>query len=229
MALLEKMLRRGGKRMNSRRKSRGQSFVEFAVLLPVLLIMISGLIEFGFALNVYLDLIDTAREVARFLADDDPVHDVNGNVWVIPMAPNGDPEPKGFYDRGWNVAFLVLTQAGQVTLDPTRDDFIVSIFAVDNGSIVNRFPPPYVDGFGCAQGGENGWRFHCRKTSGLTSADVQSRIALTASIPPDTGVVAVEVYHDYDMVMALPWITMFVPNPITLHAYSLMPNRAATP
>jgi hypothetical protein len=192
--------------------------------------MISGLIEFGFALNVYLDLIDTAREVARFLADDDPVHDVNGNVWVIPQAPNGDPEPKGFYDRGWSLAWLVLTQAGQVVLDPTSDDFIISIFAVDNGAIVNRFPPPYIDSVtGCSQGGENGWRFHCRKVSGLTQADIQTRINATPSIPPDTGVVAVEVYHDFHMVMALPWITLFVPDPITLHAYSIMPNRAATP
>ena len=37
---------------------RGQSLVEFTILLPVLLIMISGLIEFGFMLNYYLDLIE---------------------------------------------------------------------------------------------------------------------------------------------------------------------------
>ena len=46
-------------------KSRGQSLVEFTVLLPVLLIMISGLIEFGIMLNYYLDVIDAAREAAR--------------------------------------------------------------------------------------------------------------------------------------------------------------------
>ncbi len=56
------------------KKSLGQSFVEFAILLPLLLMMLSGLIEFGFMLNTYLDLINSAREVARYLANDDPLH-----------------------------------------------------------------------------------------------------------------------------------------------------------
>ena len=35
----------------TRKKSRGQSIVEFMVLLPLLVMMLSGLIEFGFMLN----------------------------------------------------------------------------------------------------------------------------------------------------------------------------------
>ena len=45
------------------------------MLLPVLLIMISGLIEFGIMLNYYLDLIDAAREAARWASDADPIRD----------------------------------------------------------------------------------------------------------------------------------------------------------
>jgi len=40
------------------RSARGQSLVEITILLPALPIMISGLIEFGFMLNYYLDLIE---------------------------------------------------------------------------------------------------------------------------------------------------------------------------
>jgi hypothetical protein len=36
----------------------GQSLVEFTVMLPVLLIMLSGLVEYGILLNYYLDIID---------------------------------------------------------------------------------------------------------------------------------------------------------------------------
>ena len=50
-----------------------------------------------------------------------------------------------------------------------------------------------------------------------------------ADIPPDTGIVAVEIYYDYHMTLGLPWITAFLPDPITLHAYSFMPNSAAEP
>jgi hypothetical protein len=80
-------------------KSFGQSIVEFTLMLPVLLIMISGLIEMGFMLNFYLDLIDTAREVARLAADDDPIHDEAG---FFNDDPRNDPEPKGFYLRAYD-------------------------------------------------------------------------------------------------------------------------------
>src|SRR3990172_7392481 len=51
----------------------GQSLVEFTVMLPVLLIMLSGLVEYGILLNYYLDVIDAARDAARFAADGDPL------------------------------------------------------------------------------------------------------------------------------------------------------------
>jgi len=88
----------------------GQSLVEFAILLPLLLMMLSGLIEFGFALNVYLDLVDVSREVARFSADDDPIHDDASGVF--------EDFNEQFYLRAANMAAYTLGQAGQVTLDP---------------------------------------------------------------------------------------------------------------
>lgn len=54
------------------KKSRGQSLVEVALFLPLLLMMLGGLIEFGFALNQYLNALDAAREAARYSSDGDP-------------------------------------------------------------------------------------------------------------------------------------------------------------
>ncbi len=48
---------------------RGQSLVEITLLLPVLLIVVSGLLEFGFILNEYLTVMDAARNAARFSSD----------------------------------------------------------------------------------------------------------------------------------------------------------------
>lgn len=203
----------------------GQSLVEFILLLPVLLVMLSGLVEFGFLLNHYLDLIDTAREVARFSADDDPTHNLNGD---FEPSPTVSPEPEGFYIRALNATTDFLDRAGQLSLVNARgDDLVISVFAIDSGTIVGRYPPPYVDDTGCNQGGNLGWRYYCNQVSKFDEdADILSRVDAGA---PSTGLVLVEIYYHYDMVLALPWITAFVGNPIQLHAYSIMPNSSATP
>src|SRR4030067_617389 len=42
-------------------------------MLPVLLIMLSGLVDYAILLNYYLDIIAAARDAARFAADGDPL------------------------------------------------------------------------------------------------------------------------------------------------------------
>lgn len=218
------------KTIRSKRPASGQSLVEFVLLLPVLLIMISGLIEFGFMLNFYLDLIDTAREVARLAADDDPVHNDVGNFEASPLIT---AEPHDFYyERMPNATNDLLNRAGQISLDQANgDDLVVSVFATSAGTVTGRYPPAYTEpgGYpypGCAQGGENGWRWHCNQASKFSTTDIEGRLDSTA---PDTGLVLVEIYYHYEMALALPWITAFVPNPVQLHAYSIMPNSSATP
>lgn len=47
------------------RSRRGQAAVEFALVLPFLLIMLIGIIEFGRAWNLHQVITDAAREAAR--------------------------------------------------------------------------------------------------------------------------------------------------------------------
>lgn len=199
------------------RAGRGQSLVEFTILLPVLLIMISGLIEFGFMLNYYLDLIDAAREAARWGAGDDPVHADLTGVWLEPNT--------NFYGRVCAVAddSIDVGSGGQISLDPLVDDVTISAFTVSGGTITARFP---------STAGSNGWSCMCpgcfsgNHVSDFTTAEVQALLDPTA---PNTGIVLVEIWYDYDMILGLPWITAFVPNPITLYAYSMMPNPNVEP
>lgn len=208
------------------KKSFGQSFVEFAILLPILLMMLSGLIEFGFLLNSYLDLIDTAREVARALANDDPLHDYNGNFQTSPL----NPDVAQFYTRARNQTYQTLSNAGQIQLDPASDDLVISIFVVSGGSVTTRYPLPYTDpSSGCSEGGEWGWEWYCNYHSKLTTTDIDSKLSSLPNVPPDTGLVLVELFYNYHMVLGLPWIKAFVPDPVTLHAYSIMPNINAAP
>jgi hypothetical protein len=206
----------------------GQSLVEFTLMLPVLLIMLSGLVEAGIALNVYLDLIDSAREVARNIADFDPFNDetLSRNV--------------SFYDQAKNVADYTLSQSGQIQLDPASDNLVVSVFRVTGSSVTpsERYPVLFNEG-GCTKGGEIGWIAFCNsheskigttecgsKPDCIVMADLLGNLV---DVPPDTGIVVVEIYYDYDMTLGLPWVTAFLPDPITLHAYSFMPNSAAEP
>jgi len=47
------------------RSERGQSLVELALTLPVLLLLLVGLVEVGNALNAYLTVVDAGRDGAR--------------------------------------------------------------------------------------------------------------------------------------------------------------------
>jgi len=217
--------------------ARGQSLVEFTILLPVLLIMMSGLIEFGFMLNYYLDLIDAAREAARWAAGDDPVH------CDPSVAPPGDasctmaapPNPwtwenDNFYGRVCGIAnqSIDVGSGGQIDLDPTVDDIVVSAFSVSGGAVSQRFPPANPP---AVQGADTG--YSCMRVLGGAGHDSQFTTAQVQALlnpgAPNTGVVMVEMWYDYHMILGLPWITAFVPNPIRLYAYSVMPNANVEP
>jgi Flp pilus assembly protein TadG len=57
-------------RMNDVRRERGQATVEFALIIPILVLVIVGLIEFGRAFNYWISLSHLANEGARYAAVD---------------------------------------------------------------------------------------------------------------------------------------------------------------
>jgi len=52
-------------RGTKRRGERGQSLVELALTLPVLLLLLVGVVEVGNGLNTYMTVVDAARDGAR--------------------------------------------------------------------------------------------------------------------------------------------------------------------
>ena len=205
-----------------RRKSLGQSLVEFTIMLPVLLMMLSGLVEFGILLNYYLDVIDAAREAARFAADGDPIRDDAGQ----PLDPNPD-----YYDniRDLTKQSLEFASDGRIdwigtVLDPAecgveiQGDIVISAFSTLGDTVDKRFPTGT---------GDDGLSLCSSHVSNISTAQVNA--ILSGSVMPNSGLVLVEIYYDYHMVLGLPWIRAFVPDPITLHAYSIMPNVNVEP
>jgi hypothetical protein len=212
-------LRIGRPKNPRRKKSRGQSLVEFTIMLPILLMMHSGLIEFGFLLNAYLDVIDAARDAARFAANDDPTV---GN-------PAATPPPFNFYHRAWQGARGSLYTSSDArinwnTTNPTdcggvNGDIVVSAFEILGTDVEHRWPLGYPTGASNCPG--NGY------VSKITEAQVEA--TLSGAAIPNSGFVVVEVYYEYEMLLGLPWITEFVPDPIVLYAYTIMPNTYVEP
>ena len=48
-----------------RKKEKGQALVEFAIILPVLLLILFGILQFGVTFNQYISVTAAAREGAR--------------------------------------------------------------------------------------------------------------------------------------------------------------------
>lgn len=204
------------------RKSRGQSLLEFTIMLPLLLMMLSGVIEFGFLLNYYLDLIDAARETARFAANDDPIRDDFTGAYVDPNL--------AFYDRAQDLAkqSLLASSDGRIDWPPfnpepldcssINGDVVVSAFSVLGSTVDKRYPVAL---------GDSGVSMCGKYFSKLTTAEVNAILA--GSSIPNSGLVLVELYYEFDMILGLPWLTAFVPNPINLYAYSIMPNVNVEP
>src|SRR4030043_1763810 len=75
----------------------GQSLVELSLILPIFLLLFSGLVEIGDALNSYLTVIDASRDAARLgsrgLATDTEIRDlVDRDMGGLrdPFAPASD-------------------------------------------------------------------------------------------------------------------------------------------
>ncbi|BCW46381.1 TadE/TadG family type IV pilus assembly protein [Arthrobacter sp. StoSoilB5] len=77
--------------MKSKKKERGAVAVEMAILLPLLLLILIGIMEFGRVLNVQVSLTQAAREGARYAA----VHYQDGGLNVSGTALAAAPSLSG--------------------------------------------------------------------------------------------------------------------------------------
>ncbi|MFZ5810403.1 MAG: TadE/TadG family type IV pilus assembly protein [Chloroflexota bacterium] len=201
---------------------RGQGLVETALLLPILLIVLSGLLEFGFLLNEYMVVQDATRNAARFGAD----LDYNSR--------DSNPACSATRDFYRQIGCLVNQELAQakpiVVLDIGTgiDDVVVSVFSVEGGAsaqVSDRFPE---------EDGEAGWSMALddavyqtrNQSSHFSTAEISNRLSHAA---PSTGYLLVEVFYSYDQKLKLPWITAFLADPVTFHLYAIMPLSSAEP
>lgn len=203
--------------------SKGQGLIETTLLLPVLLIVLSGLIEFGFLLNDYMGLQDAARNAARYGVD---------SLYYLRDHDQECNTTRDFYRQ---IACLVNMELAQerpqieLNVGNCEDDVVISAFTISASKVSRRHP---------IEAGEAGWSMSA-DTPGLPAA-CQPRNEISAvpvswvngrliGASPNTGLLLVEIYYLYHHKLGLPWITAVVPNPVLLHVNAIMPNSSAEP
>jgi hypothetical protein len=230
---------------------RGQSLVEIALMAPLLMLLVTGIVEMGFIFSNFLAASDAARNSARFSSNSDYT-----NRDSIPTCLGAGATTDFYRQTACLTVEELKEESPTITLcldDTTytdnhcprswdlKDDIIVSVFSVDReGRLpaayeVKRFPNESPDDVG-----EMGWSYGVDLAGGDQSdprsgmhishhstADV--RALMEDAVALNTGFVLVEVNYNCYQLLALPWFTVFVPDPVTMNLYSIWPQTSAEP
>ncbi len=132
---------------------RGQGLLEFALFLPILLLLIAGVVEVSLYANDYMTVLDASREAARFGANLDPeftthhpfdmregvpkfpdvrlpeMGGVMTSTGLLEVCRNG--KTTNFYYAVACLAYQNLPEVGFSSLDPLEgDDIVISVVGV---------------------------------------------------------------------------------------------------
>lgn len=202
-------------------KSKAQSLVEFAITLPILILLLTGMIEFGFMLNTYLSVQDAARTMARRYSTINPF-DTSGAInpvffqdasqyAVELLAPSGDPASR------------------QIAMDPTRDNILISLIGVD---VDESTDPDSIHLIKRHTGGEYYKHFgDTNPPSAYPNERIEELMTANGAEPSDSGLLIVEVYYGYEGTLNLPWTRPFFSpdNPSMLYISVVMPTIYTKP
>lgn len=211
-------------------KTKAQSMVEFAISLPILIILFSGMVEFGFMLNTYLSLQDATRAAARYYANSAPFKIENEGTPSEVIVDDED-----FYPNVANFVINTLAPtdyvtARQIPVDPSRDNILVSVISVD---VDETLTPPAISTITRhPDGAEFYYHYNTTSPSSLYTDDVIEDFMTTdSSTPVDAGLLIIEIYYSYEGVLGLPWTLPFFSesDPTMLYASTIMPLVAAKP
>lgn len=240
-----------------KKSTKAQSFVELALVLPIILLILLGMIEIAFFIARYLDVMDLTREAARFASIKDP--EIGKAPWVANTYDCQNATPFNFY---YHTACVFSPPANSpmcpsasrfcnglnplVYLDPAVDDVVIEIFTIEGSkNVTHVYPVPpdsltshywaFSDHDEVDTVHNNNWQKGCDPNVSTiintelhyTTAVVQSD--LVTGSPLNKGFVAVEFFYCYHQVLDLPIQNWFVPNPMRIHAYTLMPLPSVQP
>ena len=236
---------RGSKRFHHSDRRPAQAFIELALVLPILIIILLGLVEVAMFIGRYLDVLDLTREAARFASVRDPFDIIHPR--------DTDCSTPNLFDFYYDTSCIFSPPVGSanctdpafcnglnpyMVIDSEWDDVVISIYTISSNSVSDVWPQP--DGYWALSDHDpdtahNGnWRYSCQDHTTPISTQPyynQDRVqaSLSSSAPPTKGFVAIEFYYCYNQALNVPLLSAFVPNPLRIHAYTIMPLPAGQP
>jgi len=233
------------RKFNLRDRQNGQSLVELAIILPLLLLMLIGMVEVAFTMFIYLTELDLTREAARFASIRDfsalaPFGDLNPTGPVSPACANDedgnpitDPARCACLDEDLHFFLDAACFFTDQKLNPflpfnqSTDDVVITVYTIAGGHISEHHPAA-----GYWSLNNDNWTRDCegntvRSAPFFSDADVEANFVSTA--PADKGLVLVEAYYCWNPVAYLPFISDYIPSTVQLHAYTFMPSPEAIP
>jgi Flp pilus assembly protein TadG len=115
-----------------RTRERGAALVEFAILMPLLLLLILGIIEFGWLFGQFNDVRHAAREGARYAAVDAPSD--------IAIRQRVCDTLEGF-SAGTDSVDITLTEGGGAKGDMASIAVTAHIGSLTNVPLITAFTP----------------------------------------------------------------------------------------
>jgi len=184
------------------RTGRAQSFIELALVLPVLFIILLGVVEVAIFIGRYLDVLDLTREVARQAAREERF--TAPSTFFAEVDSYLEPPPTGLNSY--------------ITRKNATDDMVVSVFDLrGSGERIRHV---------WSNASEN-YKKDCEGNEVRTEPYYTlDRVMAIGSPDVNEGMVAVEIYYCHPLVLNIPLITSFIPNPVQIHAYSIFPFPA---
>jgi hypothetical protein len=243
------------------KKRKAQSFVEFALVLPILLLVLLGVVELTLFLGTYINLLDLTREAARFASNRDPNAVVSPTARTCTNPVSGDKPLDFFYDT--SCIFAPLQDSAFCSANPTNqfcngfnstvqlksnlDDVLIYVFTESN---VNG-QPQITDNAWCKTTPtstcpwvwsnndpdtthSDNWLHKCGTDMTNTTATPNfyptlMQSYLSSNTLMDKAFVVVEVYYCYQQVLNIPILSQYLPNPMVIDTYSIMPLPGAQP
>jgi uncharacterized protein (UPF0333 family) len=235
-----------------RKKIHGQSLLEFAILVPVLVLFVLGAAELTLFIGTYTNVIDLTREAARFASVSSNIYPVT--IPTLNCSNNVSTLSNGFfYDTA---CIFSPIQNSPICTDPNfcngynsttffksdQDDILISAFTVSGNHVTAHYPAdsdgfPWVWSDHDPDTAHNGnWKHSCdgtnpNETPNPYFTDVRMNAYMQTTNSPLTakGFVVVEAYYCYYQVMKVPLVGLLFPDPMKLHVYTIMPLPAVNP
>jgi hypothetical protein len=183
-----------------------------------------------------MNALDLTREASRFASSRDFTALTVENPSGLPESACVDAALHYYYDTA--CFFLDTDINPYLAISPSQyADVVVTVFTVNDDQVTDRWPD---DGNGSM--GDNHWSLYndnwTRDCNGsvilsepfYTNAEIEAMFVRGTGVPmTDRGLVLVELYYCYRQVLGLPVISQIIPNPLRMHAFTLMPAAQAIP